>query len=157
MSDQELITPGKRGAPLGHPRWGGRKKTVSRARELAAQYGDPLIWLLRLLKDGTYQQVKISLDGKTKTRVTVPANLELLVDAAKCAMQYIHPRLTATAITNDTHIDVAGELEIDLGLDAIRRDPELCERVQSAFIKALEAPKLLAAPNYPGLREDQHE
>ena len=76
MPEQELTKPGKRGPAIGHPRWGGRKKTVSKAREIAESLGvDPIRWMLGLLKNGTYQATVIDPDGK-KRKVTTVASLE---------------------------------------------------------------------------------
>src|ERR1700733_1402769 len=94
------ILPRVSGFQPGHTRLGGRKKSsASKARDLADSLGvDPLRWLLNLLKTGTYQATVIDEKGK-KTKVCTVASLDLLVDAAKCSLQYVYPKLSGISHT----------------------------------------------------------
>src|SRR5580658_8082546 len=96
MSDKKPVNKGH--FTPGHTKIGGRKKTVVKARDLVTKYGDPLVWMLRLLRDGVYDAVVIDADG-TGRKVQTVAPLELLLVAAESCVGFVHPKLTSTQLS----------------------------------------------------------
>ncbi len=134
MSDKKSVNKGR--FTPGHTKLGGRKKTVSRARDLVTKYGDPLVWMLRLLKEGVYDAVVIDPVTGTKTKVPTVAPLELLLDCAKSCVGFVHPKLSATQLTGDG----GGPIEsVSFNIDAVLNDPTLARQAQALAIQLAEA------------------
>jgi hypothetical protein len=130
--DNEITPPVRGGFQPGHARVGGRKRTVSKARELAEKYGDPLVYMLKILQSGVYEKVTIDANGKTK-KTKVAAPLSDLIDLAKACTFYIHPKLSATQLTGANEGPIQNE-SVSLNLSAILSDPELCAAAQKLAI-----------------------
>jgi hypothetical protein len=114
----------------GHQKLGGRgKRSASKARDLAESMGvDPLRWLLALLKTGTYQAVVIDEATGKKTKKTTVASGDMLLDAAKCSLQYLYPKLSGISHTG---ADGEGPIQTEtINLSVIMADPALCEAAQ---------------------------
>jgi hypothetical protein len=133
MPDQKPINKGHF-AP-GHAKLGGRKKTVTRARDLVTKYGDPLVWMLRLLRDGVYDAVVIDPVTGKKTKVPTVAPLELLLDAAKTCVGFVHPKLSATQLTGEG----GGPIEsVSFNIEAVLNDPVLAHQAQALALQLTE-------------------
>lgn len=140
----------------GHAKVGGRKRSsASRVREMIEQLGpsaDPILFLLKTIRDRTYTYTSITPDGKKK-KITEPAPLSLVIECSKIVAQYYVPKLTAIAHTNSEH---DGPVEIEhTSLIEIMADPALCAAGQEIALRMAEVgvePKQVAAP-YIGLRE----
>ena len=138
----------------GHPRYGGRKKrTAQLARALAEEMGvDPLKFMLSIVKSDVMDKTVI-VDGKQKrVKVTIP--LEIRMDAAKAVANYIHPRLSSTAVTG---ADGDGPVEFTNVLDvsAILANPALAAAAQELALMVVDAeaqarglPEPEAGPDY---------
>jgi hypothetical protein len=128
MSDEIVSSHGGRFVE-GHQKLGGRgKRSASRARDLADSLGvDPLKWCLNLLKTGTYQATVIDETGK-KSKVCTVASGSMLLDAAKCSLQYLYPKLSGISHTG---ADGEGPIQTEtINLSVIMADPALCEAAQ---------------------------
>lgn len=134
MSDQKPVNKG-RFSP-GHTKLGGRKKTVTKARDLVTKYGDPLVWMLRLLREGVYDAVVIDPITGTKTKVPTVAPLELLLDAAKTCVGFVHPKLSSTQLTG---ADDGPIQSVTLNLDALLKDEAWCKQAQAVALQMAEA------------------
>jgi len=140
----------------GHPRYGGRRrKPATAAREIAARLGvDPIEYLVRMLAEGTYESVEVGpRGGETRVKHSVP--LEMKVDIAKTLAQYIHPKLSAVAVTGEA----GGPIETTSISANILMDPDLAEAIQKiafaqAAVESAEADqrRRLPAPE-PSFRE----
>jgi hypothetical protein len=129
MSDKVVPIQG-RFSP-GHAKLGGRKKTVTRARDLIGKYTDPLVWMLRLLRDGSYDAVLIDPATGKKTKVPTVAPLELMLDCAKACVGFVHPRLSATQLTGANEGPVQS---LTLDMNALLADPELARQAQAVAL-----------------------
>jgi hypothetical protein len=134
MSDK--LVPNKGHFTPGHTKLGGRKKTVTKARELVTKYGDPLTWMLRLLRDGVYDAVVIDPVTGKKTKVPTVAPLELLLDCAKSCVGFCHARLSATQLTG---ADEGPVQSVSLDMTELLKDPELCRQAQNVAIALAES------------------
>lgn len=133
-----------------HPRFSGRRrKTTRRALEIVERLGiDPLEFMAQLLATGTYDEVTVGERGKvTRTKKAVP--LDVLVDIAKTFAQYIHPRLSAVAVSGHG----GGPIETTtstITAAAILMNPELSEAMQKIAFAAAEVdaaqPRAIDAP-----------
>jgi len=133
----------------GHPRYGGRRrKPATAAREIAARLGvDPIEYLTRMLAEGTYEDVEIGpRGGETRVKRSVP--VEMKVDIAKTLAQYIHPKLSAVAVTGAAD----GPIETNSLSAQILMTPDLAEAMQKiAFAQAAAESKTIDhAPNEVG-------
>lgn len=134
MSDKKPVNIGHF-AP-GHVKLGGRKKTVTRARDLIGKYTDPLVWMLRLLKEGVYDAVVIDPVTGKKTKVSTPAPIELMVDVAKACVGFVHPKLSATQLTG---ADEGPIQSVSMDMTELLKDPEWCRQAQSVAIALAES------------------
>ena len=149
MSDNNEATPVARNKfPVGHPRYGGKKRnSTRRARELAEELGiDPLEALLLLIKAPAIEVAQTDpvtgdfiLDADGKPKLTwIPIPLDVRLDAAKSAVRYIHPTLQATALASD-YCDPAQMATPKLDIEAILAKPELLEAAQELAFFLIEA------------------
>jgi hypothetical protein len=135
MSDK--LVPNKGRFAPGHAKLGGKRKaTVARARELAGKYTDPLVWMLRLLRDGVYDAVVIDPVTGKKSKVSTVASLELLLDAAKSCVGFVHPRLSASQLTG---ADEGPIQSVSLDMTELLKDPEWCRQAQSVALALAES------------------
>ena len=131
----DKLVPNKGQFKAGHTKLGGRKKTVVKARDLVTKYGDPLVWMLRLLRDGVYDAVVIDADG-TRRKVPTVAPLELLLDAAKSCVGFVHPKLSATQLSGPDD----GPIEtVSINMDVLLQDEAWCRQAQSVALALAEA------------------
>jgi hypothetical protein len=142
MSDKKPVNKGH--FTPGHTKIGGRKKTVSKARDLVTKYGDPLVWMLRLLREGVYDAVVIDPVTGTKTKVPTVAPLELLLDCAKSCVGFVHPKLSATQLTG---ADDGPIQSVHFNLDAVLNDPDLARQAQALAIQLAEAGQAVTPSN----------
>jgi hypothetical protein len=134
MSDKKPVNIGHF-AP-GHVKMGGKKKTVTRARDLIGKYTDPLVWMLRLLKEGTYDRIEIDPTSGKKRKVSTPAPIELMVDVAKACVGFVHPKLSATQLTGANE----GPLQsVTLDMNALLANPELARQAQNVALALAES------------------
>jgi hypothetical protein len=145
------------GAAPGERRGGRGKRSASRAKDLAESMGvDPLRWLLGLLKTGTYQAVVIDETTGKKTKKTTTASADLLVDAAKCTLQYLYPKLSGISHTGP---DGEGPIEVaSISIQAIINDPVLCadvQRISLALADLQAGPQQLPPAPIPGLSDPE--
>src|SRR5580700_9780166 len=115
------VVPNKGQFTPGHAKLGGRKKTVTRARDLVTKYGDPLVWMLRLLKEGVYDAVVIDQVTGKKSKVSTVASLELMLDCAKSCVGFVHPRLSASQLSGP---DDGPIQSVSLDMTELLKDPE---------------------------------
>jgi hypothetical protein len=127
----DKLVPNKGQFKAGHTKLGGRKKTVVKARDLVTKYGDPLVWMLRLLRDGVYDAVVIDADG-TRRKVPTVAPLELLLDAAKSCVGFVHPKLTSTQLSGP---DDGPIQSVTLNLDSLLQNEEWCRQAQAVALQ----------------------
>jgi hypothetical protein len=134
MSDKKPINKGH--FTPGHTKVGGRKKTVTRARDLVTKYGDPLVWMLRVLREGVYDAVVIDPVTGKKTKVATVAPLELLLDCAKSCVGFVHPKLSTTQLSgpNDGPIE-----SMSINMDVLLQDEVWCRQAQTVALALIEA------------------
>lgn len=140
-------TPGPR-FEIGHPRWGGRRKTsTQQVKDLCAELDiDPLRFLLSLVKTGYTTQVIV--EGGKKKQVEVTCPLELRCDLAKFVSRFIYPVLSAV----QTQISGPDEGPIELAranteLDRAMAVPGGVEIIQRAALLIAGQPDAAPAPD----------
>lgn len=120
---------------IGHPRYGGRKKTnAQQVRDICGEMNvDPMRFMLSLIKEGVTTQVVIE-NGKRK-KVEVSASLETRTDLAKYVSRFIYPTLTATQVSGPDQ----GPVEVVAVSDITRLmlDPAAVDLAQSLVLKML--------------------
>jgi hypothetical protein len=152
--DNKIIPPVRGGFQPGHARVGGRKRTVSKARELAEKYGDSLTWMLKVLQSGTYEKVTIDANGKTK-KTKVAAPLSDLIDLAKACTAYIHPKLSATQLSGPAEGPI-----VSFDITPLLQDAATCKLLQDAALALAEAealPRQLPPAPIPGLSDPDQQ
>jgi hypothetical protein len=119
-----------------HPRYGGRRRRpVALAREIAAAAGiDPLAVMFEWLSTGVYEEIEIGPRG-AEHKVKRPVPLDMLIDLAKTLASYLHPKLSAVAVTGRE----GGPIETSRVNAHILMTPELCEAMQKIAFAAAEA------------------
>jgi hypothetical protein len=102
-----------------------------------------------MLAEGTYEDVEIGpRGGETRIKRSVP--LEMKVDIAKTLAQYIHPKLSAVAVTGAD----GGAIETNSLSATILMTPELADAMQKIAFAAAEADeadaqaRAIAPPSY---------
>ena len=131
----------------GHPRYGGRRRRpVALAREIAAAAGiDPLAVMFDWLRSGVYQEIEIGPRGAER-RVKRAMPVEMLIDLAKTLASYLHPKLSAVAVSGHE----GGPIETSSVSATILMTPELCEAMQKIAFAQAEAevaqPRAIDAP-----------
>jgi len=157
----EEIIKQRKGAPSGHPRYGGRrkgslnKKTVE-IKQLASQMGvDPVAYLCTIVGcDGALQipvvepetgKNVIDADGKPVLRWIAITTRQKL-DACKELMPYIRPKLAATQLTGKD----GGPIETaTLDITQILADPELARNAQELALRMADQMDASDGPREP--------
>jgi hypothetical protein len=141
MEEQAPPIAKRRGPPLGHPRWGGRKKgSVSARTKMAREIADAMRF------DGVKLSIEIINTGVLKnadgtlTPVPIEERLKLLRDL----QQYLQPKLSAVEMTGQN----GGPVETaSLNITQILADPQMAEAAQTLAL-------LMAEQDAPEPRHD---